>query len=127
MNQKMHYMQMNMMNNMMNFENNFNPDLNPLLNNQGINHLSQKVINVVFEYNNKFINIIAQEYLPINEVINRFLAKIGKPELINKYKNKMLFLFDGSELDHSKKVNEISNHEQHFQIIVIDRNLNSTF
>ena len=117
--------QMNMMNNMMNFGNNFNLDLNPMLNNQGILQLNEKVINVVFEYNRKIINIIAQEYLPINEVINRFLTKIGKPELINNYKYKLCFLFNGDELDYSKKVNEISNYDQHFQIVVIDRKLNT--
>ena len=121
--------QMNQMNqmNMMNFGNNFNPDLNVLLNNPGIQQLNKKPINIVFKYNSKIINIIAQQYLPINEVINRFLKKIDKPELINNYKNKMFFLIDGSKFDYSKKVNEISNKEDHFQIVVIDINANNNF
>ena len=127
MNQINQMNQMIQMNNMMNFGNNFNQNLNPLLNNQGIQQLNEKVINVVFEYNSKYTNIIAQEYLPINEVINKFLTKIDKQELINNYKDRMIFLFDGAEIDYSKKVNEISNYEQHFQIVVIDRNLNSKF
>ena len=127
-NQMNQMMQMNMMNNMMNFGNNFNPDLNPLLNNQGIQQLNEKVINIVFEYNNKFTNIIAQEYLPINEVINRYLTKIGKQELINNFKNQLGFIFNGYELDYSKNVKEInSKADQHLLIVVIDRNLNSKF
>ena len=113
--------------NMINFGNNFNPDINLLLNNPGIQLLNKKPINVVFKYNSKIINIIAQQNLPINEVINRFLKKIDKPELINNYKNKMFFLIDGSKFDYSKKVNEISNKEDHFQIVVIDINANNNF
>ena len=115
-------MQMNVMNNMRNFCNNFNTGLNPLLNNQGMQQLDDNVVNIVFEYNSKFTNIIAQKYLPINEVINRFLAKINRPELINNYKNQIFFLIDGSELDYSKKVNEISKNDHHFRIVVVDRN-----
>ena len=127
MNQMNEIIQMNMMNNMMNFGNNFNPGLNPLLNNQGMQQLKDKEVNIIFNYNNKFTNIIAQNYLPINEVINRFLTKIDKPELINNYKNQMIFLFDGSVLDYSKKVKEISNNDHHFQIVVLDKKLNISF
>ena len=116
-NQMNEIIQMNMMNNMMNFGNYFNPGLNPLLNNQRLQQLNDDVVNIVFEYNSKFTNIIAQKYLPINEVINRFLTKIDRAELINNYKDQMLFLFDGSELDYSKKVNEISNKDHHFRIV----------
>ena len=123
MNQMNEIMQMNMMN----FGNNFNPDLNPLLNNQGIQQLNEKVINIVFEYNSKFTNIIAQKYLPINEVINRFLTKIDRAELINNYKDQMFFLHDGSELDYYKIVKEISNNKDQFKIVVIDKNQNITF
>ena len=109
-------MQMNMMNNMMNFPNNFNPDLNPLLNNQPPK-LNYKIINILFEYRGKFVNIDAQEYLPITEVINRFFRKIDKPELINNYKDKLKFLFNAFELDMSKKVGEL-NQSNDFKIIV---------
>ena len=100
-------MQINMMNNMINFENNFNVNLNPLLNNQQPLQLEEKFINVIFNYQGNFINIIAQEYLPINEVINRFLKRIDKSELINNHQNKLTFLLEGGELDYSKKVGEI--------------------
>ena len=40
-------------------------------------------------------------------MINRFLKKINKPELINNYKNKMKFLLFGNELDYSKNIKEI--------------------
>ena len=115
-------MQINMMNNMMNFGNNINTNLNPLLNNQGQEQFKANLINVVFEYNSKKINIIAEEYLPINEVINRFLTKIDRPKLINNYTNKLGFLFNGYELDYSKKVNEINSKDPHFNIVVFDRN-----
>ena len=101
-------MQINMMNNMMNFENNFKVNLNPLLNNQQPLQQEEKLINIIFNYKGNFINIVAQEYLPINEVINRFLERIEKSELINNYKNKMTFLIEGGELDYSKKVSEIN-------------------
>ena len=69
-------MQMNMINNsMINFENNFNPNLNPLLNNQISKQLNARKINIVFNYQGNIINVVAEEYLPINEVINRFLKK----------------------------------------------------
>ena len=108
-------MQMNMMNNMMNFPNNFNPDLNPLLNiqMQGID----KITNVVFNYRGKDVNILAQEYIPITEVINRFFRKIDRPELIGNYQKKILFLYNAEKLDISKKVGEI-NHNKHFKITV---------
>ncbi len=88
-----HMMQMNMMNNndIMNFENNFKPNINPLLNNQIPQQLNDRKINIVFNYQGNKINIVAEEYLPINEVINRFLKKIGKLDLINNYKNEMAF------------------------------------
>ena len=95
MNQMMQMNQMNqmdMMNNMINLESNFMPDLNPLLNNNLPQQLNGKMINVVFHYSGGKINVIASEYSPINEVINRFLKKIDKPELINNYKNEMKFL-----------------------------------
>ena len=102
-------MQMNMMNNsMINFENNFKPNLNPLLNNQMTQHLNDRKINIVFNYQGNKINIVAEEYLPINEVINRFLKKINKPELINNYQNEMTFLSGGAEVDYSKNVKEIN-------------------
>ena len=102
-------MQMNMINNnMINFENNFKPNLNPLLNNQMTQHLNDRKINIVFNYHGNKINIVAEEYLPINEVINRFLKKIDKPELINNYQNEMTFLSGGAELDYSKNVKEIN-------------------
>ena len=103
-------MQMNMMNNMMNIPNNFNPDLNPLLNNQPP-ELNNKIINVLFDYRGHFVNIDAQEYIPITEVINRFFRKIGKPELINNYKDKIQFLYNAEQLDISKKVGEISHNK----------------
>ena len=99
--------QINIMNNMKNVGNNFYPELNPLLNNQGMHQLNEEIININFEYNGKFLNITAQGYLPINEVINRFLVRINKPELINNYKNQIFFLVNGLELDYSKTVNEI--------------------
>ena len=102
-------MQINMMNNnMINFENNFNVNLNPLLNNQQPLQFEEKFINIIFNYHGNFINIVAQEYLPINEVINRFLKRIDKSELINNYQNKLTFLLEGGELDYSKKVGEIN-------------------
>ena len=110
MNQMMQMNQMNqmdMMNNMINLESNFMPDLNPLLNNNLPQQLNGKMINVVFEYSGGKINVIASEYSPINEVINIFLKKIDKPELINNYKNEMKFLLYGKELDYSKNIKEI--------------------
>ena len=108
-NQMNQMMQMNMMNNdMMNFENNFKPNINPLLNNQIPQKLNDRKINIVFNYQGNKINIVAEEYLPINEVINRFLKKIGKPELINNYQKEMTFLYDGRELDYTKNVKEIN-------------------
>ena len=110
MNQMMQMNQMNqmdMMNNMINLESNFMPDLNPLLNNNLPQQLNGKMRNVVFEYSGGKINVIASEYSPINEVINIFLKKIDKPELINNYKNEMKFLLYGKELDYSKNIKEI--------------------
>ena len=110
--------QMDMMNNMMNLENKFMPDLNPLLNNNLPQELKGKKINVVFEYSGDKINIVASEYSPINDVINRFLKKINKPELINNYTNKMKFLFLGNELDYSKNIKEIDpTHSSQFIIV----------
>ena len=108
-------MQMNMMNNMMNFPNNFNPDLNPLLNIQLPG--PDKIINVVFNYRGKDKNIAAQEYIPITEVINRFFRKIDRPELIDNYQKKILFLYNADKLDISKKVGEI-NQNKNFKITV---------
>ena len=113
-------MQMNMMNNMMNFPNIFNPDLNPLLNNQPPK-INYKIINIVFEYRGKFLNIAAQEYLPVIEAINRFFKMSNKPELINNYKNKMNFYFNAFKLDTSKKVGEL-NQGKDFKIVVVDSN-----
>ena len=108
-NQMNQMMQMNIMNNnMMRFDNNFIPIINPLL----INHIPQKLndkkINLSFNYRGDKINIVAEEYLPINEVINRFLKRIDMPELINNYQKKMTFLTGGEELDYSKTVEEIN-------------------
>jgi hypothetical protein len=111
-------MQMNMMNNMMNFQNNFNNDLNPLLNDQPL-ELDNKMINVVFHYRGNPILIPAQEYLPLTEVINRFLQKIDKPELVDNYQKKIKFLYNAQELDNSKKVGEISQNKL-FRIQVYD-------
>ena len=110
-----HMMQMNMMNNndIMNFENNFKPNINPLLNNQIPQQLNDRKINIVFNYQGIKINIVAEEYLPINEVINRFLKKISKLDLINNYKNEM------AELDYSKNVKEINISRQSRLDIVI--------
>ena len=123
MNQMMQMNQMNqmdMMNNMMNLENRFMPDLNPLLNNNLPQELNDKMINVIFEYNGDKINIVASEYLPINEMINIFLKKIDKTELINNYLNKMRFLNHGKELDYSKSIKEFDPfHTSQFVIIVI--------
>ena len=122
MNQMNQMMQMNMMNNMMNFENKFNPNLNPLLNNKFPQQLNDKKINVIFNYQGNKINILAEEYLPINEVINRFLKKIDKPELINNYQKKMSFLSQGCMIDYSKKVKEIHIYkENHFEIVAFDK------
>ena len=108
-NQMNQMMQMNMMNNdMMNFEKNFKPNINPLLNNQIPQKLNDRKINIVFNYQGNKINIVAEEYLPINEVINRFLKKIGKQDIINNYQNEMTFLSGGAELDYSKNVKEIN-------------------
>ena len=109
MNQMMQMNMMNMMNNdMMNFENNFMPNINPLLNNQIQQQLNDSKINIVFNYQGNKINVVAEESIPINEVINRFLKKIGKPELINNYQKEMTFLYDGRELDYTKNVKEIN-------------------
>ena len=110
--------EMAMQMNMMNFPNNFNPDLNPFLNNQQP-MLNFNMINVIFEYRSKFINIAAQEYLPITEVINRFFKMIDKPEFINNYKNRISFLYNAIELDYSKKVGEL-NHNKDFKIVVVE-------
>ena len=59
------------------------------------------MINAVFEYSGGKMNIVASEYSPINDVINRFLKKINKPELINDYKNNMKFLYRGNGFLHS--------------------------
>ena len=113
-------MQMNMMNNdMMNFENNFKPNINPLLNNQIPQKLNDRKINIVYNYQGNKINIVAEEYLPINEVINRFLKKIGKQDIINNYQNEMTFLSGGAELDYSKNVKEINISRQSRLDIVI--------
>ena len=111
--------QMDMMNNMMNLENKFMPGLNPLLNNNLPQQLNEEMINVVFEYSGGGkMNIVASEYSPINDVINRFLKKINKPELINNYKNNMKFLFRGGELDYSKNIKEIDPcHSPQFNIV----------
>ena len=119
-NQMNQMMQMNMMNNdMMNFENNFKPNINPLLNNQIPQKLNDRKINIVFNYQGNKINIVAEEYLPINEVINRFLKKIGKQDIINNYQNEMTFLSGGAELDYSKNVKEINISRQSRLDIVI--------
>ena len=112
-NQMNEMMQMNMMN----FQNNFNLDFNPLLNNQPPK-LNIRMINVIFEYRSQIINITAEEYLPITEVINRFLKTIYKPELINNYKNNIKFLYNAVELDMSKKVGEF-NYNSDFKITVV--------
>ena len=104
--------------NMMNFQNKINLDLNPLLNNQP-QKLNYKMINIVFEYRGNFVNITAQEYLPITEVINKFFKKIDKPELINNYMNKMTFYYNSFKLDYSKKVGEL-NQRNDFKIIVVE-------
>ena len=111
-------MQMNMMNNMMNFPNNFNNDLNPLLKDQPL-ELDNKMINVVFYYRGNPILIPAQEYLPLTEVINRFLKKIDKPGLIDNYQNQLKFYYNAKEFDNSKKVGEISLNKQ-FKILVYE-------
>ena len=111
-------MQMNMMNNMMNFQNNFNNDLNPLLKDQPL-ELDNKMINVVFDYKGKPIMIPAQEYLPLTEVINRFLQKIDKPGLIDNYQNQLKFYYNAKEFDNSKKVGEICQNKL-FRIQVYD-------
>ena len=112
-NQKNQMMQMNLMNNnMINFANNFNPNFNPLLNNQMSQQLNAKKINIVFNYQGNSINVIAEEYLPINEVINRFLKKFGKPELINNYQKEMAFLLNGERLDCTSNVQEIKEFRQ---------------
>ena len=119
-NQMNQMMQMNMMNNdMMNFEKNFKPNINPLLNNQIPQKLNDRKINIVFNYQGNKINIVAEEYLPINEVINRFLKKIGKQDIINNYQNEMTFLSGGAELDYSKNVKEINISRQSRLDIVI--------
>ena len=108
-NQMNQMMQMNMMNiDMMNFENNFMPNINPLLNNQIQQQLNDSKINIVFNYQGNKINVVAEESLPVNEVINRFLKRIDMPELINNYQKKMTFLTGGEELDYSKTVEEIN-------------------
>ena len=100
---------MNMMNNdMMNFENNFMQNINPLLNNQIQQQLNDRKINIVFNYQGNKINVVAEESIPINEVINRFLKKIGKQDIINNYQNEMTFLSGGAELDYTKNVKEIN-------------------
>ena len=120
MNQMMQMNMMNMMNNdMINFENNFMPNINPLLNNQIQQQLNDSKINIVFNYQGNKINVVAEESLPINEVINRFLKKIGKPELINNYQRKMTFLYGGLELDYTKNVKEINISRQSRLDIVI--------
>ena len=108
-NQMNQMMQMNIMNNnMMRFDNNFIPIINPLLNNHIPQKLNDKKINISFNYRGDKINIVAEEYLPINEVINRFLKRIEKSELINNYQKKMTFLTGGEELDYSKTVEQIN-------------------
>ena len=118
-------MQMNMINNnMINFENNFNPNLNPLLNNQMSQQLNARKINIVFNYQGNSINVVAEEYLPINEVINRFLKKIDKPEFINNYQKKMTFLLGGERLDCTKNVKEINEFSsQRLDIVAIINNM----
>jgi len=80
------------------------------------------MINLIFEYRGSKVNIIALEDSPINETINKFLKKIGKPELINNYRTKMKFLWDIKELDYSKNVKDIDPliSHTHFNIVVID-------
>ena len=111
-------MQMNMMNNTMNIPDNFNNDLNPLLNDQSL-ELDNKMISVIFNFKGKSIIIAAQEYLPMTEVINRFLKKIDKPELMDNYQNKVKFLYLAKEFDNSKKVGEICQNKL-FHIVVIE-------
>ena len=120
MNQMMQMDQMNEMksNNMMNFQDNINNNLHPKLNNQVIPPLNCKIMNITFEYKNDPKIVITQKNLPLNDAINNFLKKINKPELINNYKNKMIFLFNAKKLDSSKTVEEIS--DMDFKIRVIE-------
>ena len=99
-----------MNNNMTNFNNQINYNNNYFMerNNNTIKN-PEGLINIVFNNNNHFINLIVKKDQTINELINNYLIKIQREDLINNYKNNFFFLYNHDRLEKlsEKKIGKI--------------------
>ena len=96
---------MNQMNNFMNMGNlfNLNENVDPMP------EIKNKMLQVIFEGNNLGrINVCVDKNNTINELINSYLLKIGKNDLINNYEKKFSFFYNGKNLlaQKNKKIGE---------------------
>ena len=97
---------MNQMNNFMNMGNifNLNENVNPIPENK------KEMLNVIFKRCNlDSINVYIEKNKTINELINSYLIKIGKNDLINNYEDKMNIIYNGENIitQKNKKIEEI--------------------
>ena len=113
----------NQMNNLMNSMNNYmNIDNQINYNNNNLNYIFKEenkekidlndIWNITFIQGNGYkvlVNIKPEQ--TINELINLYLQKVGLSNLMNSYKEKYTFLFNGLDLYNSKtkKVGELLN------------------
>ena len=108
-------MNMNLMNNNINFGNqiNYNNNINDFLikvNEENID-LNKKMdlMNIIFigddeQKNNATVTVTISPNQTINELINLYLERIGMPNLINNYRNKIRFIIKGKFLvDYKEK------------------------
>ena len=95
-----------MNNNPMNFNMNMNMN-NNLLPNMIKDDDFDNLINIQFEYDNRYITNIqlANKKLTINELLNLYLKKINKIEFVNNYDNYFFFYYNGEELNKKKEIN----------------------
>ena len=94
----------NIINQLTNFSNNItNNNMNTM--NMNINNMNENIINnnsiknFFFLYRSKPIPIICDDNKTIEELINKFLIRIGRNDLINNEDNHLTFLYNAAKIN----------------------------
>ena len=121
----------NQMNNLMNSMNNYMNIGNQInYNNNNLNYIFKEenkekiylkdILNIAFiQPNGDKVMVQIKPEQTINELINLYLQKIGMTNLMNNYKKKYKFMFNGKDLCNSKtkKVGELMNNAAQIDVI----------